>query len=372
MRRPLSVYLFGWFGYRNLGDDLLLEVMLERLSALDAVSSIEVAVAERGYLSPMLNRYPKARMSERSPRRLVSASCENDLLLVGPGGLFPHTDAKKVAAFAAAAFVWRLRGRDVAFFLFGANARQDALSRALWRRIESMSALFVPRDADLMDAVGLSESDTTFAAADAVLSLDAKSFFEKRKQKDAVAFCFANLFEGGWSGYREFIASCAKVVSASDAAGCRPVMFSFTAGADERMNADIAELVGGRASVLSYEQTLKEVRALGRYRVVVGMRFHACVLSLLAKVPIVPVSYSSKTERLMRDCGMERHMSYYCNSESAYYGEIIPLDAEFVADQVRRALTIPQDYLCDEASRNGLRRRSLMAFESLEANMQRG
>lgn len=372
MRKPISVYLFGWFGYRNLGDDLLLEVMLERLSALENVSSIEVAVAESGYLASMLMRYSKACLSDRNPRRLIAASRENDLLLVGPGGLFPHTDARKVAAFATAAAVWKLRGREVAFFLFGANARQDAVSRTLWRLIESMSVLFVPRDADLIEAAGIRESAKAFPAADAVLSLDVESFFRGCLREGAIAFCFANLFEEQGAGYREFVARCSEVVSSTIDSGCKPVLLSFTAGVDERMNADIAEMVGGCADVLSYEQTLEEVRSLGRYMVVVGMRFHACVLSMLAHVPVVPVSYSSKTERLIRDCGMEDNMSYYCNSESAYYGEIIPLDSGFVADQVCRALTSPQDYLCAEPSLDELRRRSLMAFKSLETMIRGG
>ena len=187
-----------------------------------------------------------------------------------------------------------------------------------------MSALFVPRDADLMEAVGLPESARTFFAADAVFSLNRRLFFKSKKRRPVVAFCFANLFEGRENGYQEFVSSCAKIVESPATRGCGAVLLSFTAGADERMNADIAEKVNACVEVLDYERTLAEVRALGQYRAVVGMRFHACVLSLLARVPVIPISYSSKTERLMRDCGMECHMSYYCNSESAYYAEGIP------------------------------------------------
>lgn len=371
MNDSLCVYLFGWFGYRNLGDDLLLEVMLDRLSAASAVGDIEVAVANPDYLAGVFERYPKAHPSTRSFRRLFSAPKNADLLIVGPGGLFPHSDPKKVAAFTAVTGTWRLRGRDVAFFLFGANARQGALSRALWRRIESMTLLFIPRDVDLIEAVGMTEDEETFAAADAVFSLDAESFFRSCEKENDVAFCFANLFEDQGRDYCEFVLSCAEIVRSSVALGCKPVLFSFTAGADERLNFDIAKQVGGDVGVLDYEQTLSEVRFIRRYRLVVGMRFHACVLSLLARVPLVPITYSSKTERLIRDCGMDRHMSFYCNSLSAYYGKIITIDKEFVIDEIGSALRIPSEYVCDESISVELRRRSLVAFEALKAHVKK-
>lgn len=366
MGRPLRVYLFGWFGYRNLGDDLLLEVMLRKLSSIPEVSSIEVAVHERGYLEPLLSRYPKARASVRSFGELVAASRRNDVLVVGPGGLFPHSSFAKVGTFAVISGIWRLMGRDVLFFLFGANARQSGPSRAAWRAIESLSSLFVPRDSDLIETVGFEEGGATYAAADAVFSLDRRSFFSDCAKGDAVAFSFANLFGKRSESYERFVSSCASVVETALRRGCGARLLSFSSGSDETLNGEIAERAGAGVAALEYEETLAEVRHLRRYRAVVGMRFHACVLSLLAGVPLVPVSYSSKTERLAKDCGMESHLSFYCNDAATYYGKVIPLDAGFVSAQLAEALSNPGGYVCDEKTAIKLKRRSEMAFESLE------
>lgn len=366
------VYLYGWFGYRNLGDDLLLEVVLDRLSSIPVVGSIEVAVHEAGYLEELFARHPKARPSHRSVGQLFGAAGRNDVLVVGPGGLFPHTDARKVAAFAAAAAGWRARGRDVAFFLIGANARQDALSRALWRGIARASTLFAPRDKDLFEACGIAETSSSFAAADAVLSLRPERFFELAQPKKRVAFAFANICEGDERSYEALLASCVEIVESAARDGNPATLLSFTAGSDERLNRDIASAVGGAARALPYEETMHEVRRLRDYEAVVGMRFHACVLAILGGVALVPISYSSKTERLVSDCGMGGNLAFYCKDEASYYGRVIPLDARLVSNQLRTAIEDPCAYRCGGAEVAALRRKSEMAFDSLEKLLRGG
>lgn len=370
MGKGLHIYLYGWFGYRNLGDDLLLEVMLDRLSALESVAHIEVAMKDSGYLEAVLQHYPKVSTSAKSIRRLFTSSISNDVLVIGPGGLFPHTDPKKVAVFATITAIWKLLNRDIAYFLIGANAKQDFVSRMFWQFIEHMSALFVPRDSDLIEATNIVQSATTYPASDAVLSIEPGAFFEKHISDKAVAFCFANLFEEKNESYSSFVSSCTEIIESAACADNSVSLLSFTDGADEILNRDIAERADCSVKVLDYEQTLREIKSLHDYRLVVGMRFHACVLSILAQVAVVPISYSSKTDRLMRDCGMKEHLSYYCKDTAAYYGKTIPLDKEFIIRQVDSALRDPEKYTCPMSVVEGLRGKSLMAFDSLKKIME--
>lgn len=80
MRRIL---LWGWYGFENLGDDLLLDTMLQHLQG-------EITV-------PMNKSYALQNVNEvsRSYKELVLGAFKNDVLIIGPGGLFPFDNKRR-------------------------------------------------------------------------------------------------------------------------------------------------------------------------------------------------------------------------------------------------------------------------------------
>lgn len=84
MRRVL---LWGWYGFENLGDDLLLDTMLQHLQG-------EITV-------PMNKSYELQNVNEvsRSYENLVIGAFRNDVLIIGPGGLFPFDNKVKVLLY---------------------------------------------------------------------------------------------------------------------------------------------------------------------------------------------------------------------------------------------------------------------------------
>lgn len=358
----MRVCLFGWFGFKNLGDDLLLSVMLEQIS--NTVSSIEVGLKDRSYLAPLLKTYPKVRATPRSIKSLFVAALRNDCLIIGPGGLFPHPNLLKVFVFFIITLWWKLLGKHVVWFCFGASRRQDSFSAVLWRGIARLSDLFISRDDNVFVGSKIHASATCYVATDAIFTV-ASSDVIARPNRAAV--CLANLFTDGETGYGVFLDSCVQTVRHINEKGLEVDLLSFTAGADERLNIDIALHVPG-CHVLSYEQTLKTVRGGLRYRLVVGMRFHAVVLGLLGVSTVVPIAYADKTEALARQAGIEDKLTFFCKGgDSSYFGRDIPLDAEKVSAAVDAALVTEGDDLRMKAVIKDKRRIAMEAFVLLKS-----
>lgn len=283
----MRIRLHGWFGFRNLGDDLLLQKALDVLGGSGAVSSIEVSVRESGYLQGFLRTDKPLSFAGRGMGSLFKAALHQDALVVGPGGLFPHRNLPKVAVYLVLTAWWKLLGRKVAYFGLGATSSQDAFSAFCWRRIAALSDLFVCRDSDLLDACGIAEGERAFAASDMVF-LDGPS--GQAGENGRIAVALANLFSDGEEGLEAFADGCVSIVSDLAEGGQGVDLLSFTAGRDEDLNEAIAsKLIGRDIRVLDYSETLSAALAgLERYRLVLGMRFHSVLLAARGGVRSLP------------------------------------------------------------------------------------
>ena len=343
----MKIHIHGWFGFRNLGDDLLLKKAVQVLGSVPAVSSIEIAAEESGYLASYLENVQTVRFSDRGLSTLFTSAMRNDALVIGPGGLFPHRNPAKVLVYLLVTLWWKALGRKVAYFGLGATAIQDSFSAACWRLIAKVSDAFLTRDADLFDACGIRETEAARPCADLVYLREVDDG-DLCGSSDRVAVAFANLFTDGEAGYEEFLDACCSLVERIAAKGRHVDLLSFTAGSDERLNKDISsQLSADEVVAISYEGTLAKASRFGEYSLVLGMRFHSCVLASRAGVSLVAISYAHKTERLISALGLNGGCVRYCKDTQGYYEKAIPMDVERIAGMCDAALSNPASCLPD-------------------------
>lgn len=338
----MRVHVHGWFGFRNLGDDLLLKNAVHVLQSIPDVAGIEVGAEDSDYLSAYLGDNYEITFSDRGMLTLFSSAVRNDVLVIGPGGLFPHRNPAKVFAFLLLTLWWKALGKKVAYFGLGATAIQDDFSAACWRLIAKVSDAFLTRDGDFFDACGVQPTETARPCADLVF-LRGGEPRNLRAQDGRVAIAFANLFSEDEPGYGEFLEACCSLTEALTAKAGSVDLLSFTAGQDECLNGNIAQRLSRPTGVksLSYEETLERASRFGEYKLILGMRFHSCVLAARKGVPLVAVSYAHKTERLMSALGLSGSYVKYCKDTKGYYEEAIPMDVRRIVEMCDVALSNP-------------------------------
>ena len=350
----MKAHLHGWFGFKNLGDDLLLQQAVDAISSVDGVDRIEIGVDKSEYLESFLKTDKELVFSSRGIGYLFRSALANDALVIGPGGLFPHRNPLKVFVYLLLTGWWKMLGKKVLYFGLGATALQDFISVACWRRIASLSDAFLTRDSDLLNACGIAETNSVYSAADAVFLGSNDGLIQTSQRIAAVAF--ANLYGPGEGGFDDFKADCVKLVEHLAEQVDKIELLSFTAGADEELNEEIAGLLGlNNVVALPYEATLDAVSRSKNYALVLGMRFHSVLLSAREGIPVVAISYAHKTERLLSNLGFTVDCIKFCKDMDGYYEEAIPLNTELIMHACDSALTDPSSYIANRKSVQNMR-----------------
>lgn len=339
----MKVHLHGWFGFKNLGDDLLLQQAVNVIGSVVGVDRIEVGVNEPEYLEGFLKSDVEVAFSSRSTGYLFRSAFANDVLVIGPGGLFPHRNPLKVFAYLLLTGWWKILGKKVLYFGLGATSLQDSFLIACWRRIASLSDAFLTRDSDLLNACSINETDTVYSAADAVFLGSDDCRVQTNKRVAAVAF--ANLYHHGEDGFDGFKTDCARLVEHLADRLDKIELLSFTAGADEELNEQIADILGlSNVVALPYEATLDAVSHSKNYSLVLGMRFHSVLLSAREGIPVVAISYAHKTERLLSNLGLTDECIKFCKDTEGYYERYMPLEVDLIKRECDAALNNPRNY----------------------------
>ena len=215
------IMLWGWYGYENLGDDLLLETMLKHLQG-------NVAVAMR-------KKYPwiKVNQVKRSYGQMALGAFRYAVVVIGPGGLFPVNREWKVFLYYLITRLWILMGKRVIFFGIGISEEMNDLCAFLWRRMAKTADLFAPRSELVLQRLGLQESETIHAMADCVFASGMRN--KERIIENRVAISVANLQQVEGKLFWNVVDKWTRVVKELLRKGFCVDLIAFTKGDDDEM-----------------------------------------------------------------------------------------------------------------------------------------
>ena len=217
-----QVFLWGWYGFENLGDDLLLKTMLQHLHG-------DITV-------PMKKPYvlPAVKQVKRSYKELVRGAFSHDAVIIGPGGLFPFDNKPKVLLYYLITRLWILMGREVVFFGIGISERMGNLSAVLWRRMAKTADLFITRSENVLERLELIESEKIHAMADCVFASEVANEIEY-PEENRVAISVANLQNDNQKAFDDTVEKWSEVVKKLINKGFSVDLIAFTKGADDKM-----------------------------------------------------------------------------------------------------------------------------------------
>lgn len=220
--REKRLFLWGWYGFENLGDDLLLCTMLKQLHG-------DITV-------PMQKSYelPDVAQVKRSYGNLVRGAFYNDAVIIGPGGLFPFDNKFKVLLYYVITKFWILMGRKVIFFGIGISEKMSDLSTILWRRMAKTADLFIPRSENMLKRLELKESERIHSMADCIFASEVANEVEPT-EKDRVAISVANLQNDNQKVFNDAVEKWSNVVKELIMKGFSVDLIAFTKGADDEM-----------------------------------------------------------------------------------------------------------------------------------------
>lgn len=306
----------GYYGMRNVGDDVLLYVTLAGTERVDANAAFTI-ISTRSETTP-----PRARARlVPGGRRLenVRQMLRHDVWLFGGGGLLQDESPKAVGflhRLEQSARVVKMLGRKIVLLGVGVGPLATSAGRAAARSLLEQADLVTVRDAESRAlAIEIAPAATVHVTADLAFLLPryapATLADDRRPRNSSVLgvslLPYARSLGHDGRGDDEVASAVARTL--------KPLLerhrnwdielFEFFAGSGAYGDARVLRLVegelgmSGRVRYRPYTGDFLSVySAIGACEAFVGMRFHSCLLAYAAGVPCLMIAYHPKSESL--------------------------------------------------------------------------
>lgn len=307
---PCRVMVSGYYGFENLGDELILQVITEQLQALGCEVTVLSADPEQTEA-----RYGVTAISRLNLPGIIKAMITADLFVSGGGGLFQDaTGMGSVVYYGGLIELARHLEVPTVFLGQGVGPLRRPWSRALFRRVFKHCALTMVRDTESADLVHRITGITPTITADPVWLLPVPKVESTRREAPSQRSSAEEPWRIGlslrpWHTLTDTrLRSLAKFFLELTDGSERPVEFlllNLMPKQDPEILKQFETLMneeGAKDHDIAFQYVGPEalVGAIARCHICFGMRFHSIILSLLAEVPVYGLIYDPKVANLLR------------------------------------------------------------------------
>jgi len=299
------VCVSGYYGFGNVGDELILSVLLQ------AVRGHRVVVLSA---DPSWTRRQHAvdAVPRDNPARVLAVLRRCDLLVSGGGGLIQDaTGVRSVLYYLALIWLARRLGKPVAVWAQGLGPLRTPLGRRAATILDQVQLITV-RDEEsrqLLEEIGVRRPPIA-VTADAVFALPAprRSAAEELLARSGLALDRRRiaLVARRWGG-AEAAAHMAELAAAlRDGLRAEVVLLPMQRAEDEHFSQAVAQQAGHDVRLFVPALEAEDfAHLLAGFDLVVGMRLHALILAALAGVPFIGLCYDPKISAFMRSVDLE-------------------------------------------------------------------
>ncbi len=315
-----DVVVSGYYGFGNMGDESLLDVIAATLA--EEIPGVKIAA---------LTRHPKAdakrtglRCVSRFSPAAVRAIAGAKLLISGGGSLLQDsTSRRSLKYYAGVLDAAGLFGVKSYIYANGIGPVRDHANRKLTAKVVDRAAEVSVRDADSADElrrIGVKRENIRVTADPAFLI---RPYDEHRLAKTMERIGVKDGFfavslrlpvqkttENPMSVADEMVRTCAKI---TETYGLIPFVIPMQTAQDsgiceyfvEQYNQRMAQYAGGTYTALLYtpENAPELIGVLSKAAFVIGMRLHSIIFASSAEVPVVGLAYDPKVSSMMKALG---------------------------------------------------------------------
>ena len=318
------IFLTGYYGFGNTGDEAILTAIIAHLRELDAALHITVTSAQPDATAAV---HSVAAILWSDVLAMTEAVRTADLVIIGGGGIFhdywgfnPNaflTDNHwGIAFYTAPAVLASLYSKPVMLYAVGIGPLLSDHGKRFTKVACEAAAVITVRDAaskDLLERLGISGDKIRLTADPAFgFPLPRKLPNEANSKTRKIGVALRNWNVGVHPSFWE-----AELARALDRIlQNEPISLEFIPFQSlTDMEDDIAvarrvrDLMKRKDSTTVVEHPLTPSDLLDRiagYDLIIGMRLHALIFGMLAEVPVLAISYDPKVDHVMDRTGMNQ------------------------------------------------------------------
>jgi polysaccharide pyruvyl transferase CsaB len=343
------ILIAGYMGSGNIGDEAIAEVMTGHLR--DAVAGCDISIVSANP-AQTAQAYGVRAVQWNDPVAISEAVRTADLTIIGGGGLFQDywgfdPDAVMtrqhwgLSSYTAPALLSAAYGKPVMLYAVGVGPLLSDHGRRYTKAAADVAARITVRDPASkaqLESIGVPAGKIR-VTADPVFDIvpaanpDAPEISEWTSRRPGIAVCLRHWNIGVYQPfYERQIAAALDDILANE--GGRVLFLPFQQGAGMDDDSAVARRViaemrhKGDAAVLTAACSPAETAGIiANADLVLGMRLHSIIFSLIAGIPFVALEYDPKVGALAAVTGLE--------------GFTIPfggMETDLLAERMRRAL----------------------------------
>ncbi len=300
------IAISGYYGFNNTGDEAVLYSILHTLNKKD--KTIKPIVLSNEPLKTS-NTYSVGSVNRWSIKQVVSIVMKSDVLISGGGSLLQDvTGVKSLLYYLSIIVLAKIFGKKVMIYSQGIGPLKSNIGKKLVSLVLNHVDCITVRDEaskKLLKNIGVKKSikvtaDPVLCQSFEEINLESGKKIIIRngiqKKQQIVGISVRN-----WNNLKEYKKAIAKLADKLVLEGYQVLYIPFHFPDDISACRDTMRLMKEEAFILKDNISVHEMFSLiGNLNLMVGMRLHSLIMSVVMNIPVVGISYDPKIDSFLK------------------------------------------------------------------------
>ena len=360
-----SVFLFGYYGFENTGDEAILQVIVQQFRRVLP----EVKLTALTYKAKdTIEKYGINAVSRNHFKDVIDTIKSSDFVISGGGSLLQDvTSSRSLIYYLAIIYLAKRLGKKTMFYGNGFGPITKPSNRKLAKRIVDKVDIITVRDCkskEELRLLGVKKDITITADVTFAMDLPPKEIVETIYRNEGIDKTkkIAGISVRKWYGqyvYKEVIARiCEDLIDKNYEVVFVPMQYPE----DVHISKEIADLMSEKPKIIEGKYNPKETMGIiGELDLLIGMRLHSLIFAAIAAVPMIGLEYDPKI------------LSFLDLVKQESGGKVESLDIAYLSETIDKVIDAREKYKHSLIEiRNELREKAELNIEILEQFIKKG
>lgn len=298
------IFIFGYYGFKNAGDDAMLESIIEDIKSINSDVNISVLTynANHTRTTHNVNVISRSKIFD-----IIAAIKKCDLLISGGGSLLQDvTSSRSLIFYLGLIFIAKLFGKKVMFYGNGYGPVNKRFNRFLIKWLVSKVDLVTLRDdisreelykLGIIDNVEVTADPTFTMKPCEEIRID--EIFAKEKiphDKELIGVSIRR-----WKNDEKTKAVISQAIDYMHDTGVNVVMIPMQHPDDLEFSYEVKSMCKREPYIIENYYKPEEILGIvGKMTMLVGIRLHSLIFAAIEKVPMVGIEYDPKVKSFIK------------------------------------------------------------------------
>jgi len=293
-----KVFIFGYYGFKNLGDEAILTSIIKTIKENDSSIKISALTYNGKYTSKI---HGITGVSRNHLGEVVRAIKAADLVISGGGSLLQDiTSSRSLLYYLFLIVTAKLMKKPVLFYSNGFGPIRSKMNQLITKKVVNMVDKIIVRDEDskkAMEAIGITNSIEV--TTDATFILEGVGIDKAEQllinENIPVNKPIVGISVRPWYVKDSFIETMARFADYLADKGLAVLFIPMQSPKDLEISNKIIKQMKKEAYVLKDDYSPEELMGIiGKTEALVGMRLHALIFAGIMGVPMLGLEYDPK------------------------------------------------------------------------------